>query len=453
MGPAFAAVFALVLAGGCERKAKVAEEQPAAVEGAELSEDGSAPPAPEPPGPPARCRSAGASKTFRVRGRSDDVDAAESGVDQPFAVELGGAASLSTGFAVGALRHDGGRSEALVAVLDPKAERGQVISLGRVHGGAEPPRLVTREARLLVAVVDSDASGPTIRLARLDPGAASSSPAWGAEVQQGRDESSGFSVAASLASESGLLVWDDQDRGSGHSVVRLVSFRIDEWGKATAPRIVTPAKDDAEAPLLAARPGGYWLAWISRAPGPTGDGAPSDTAAEEQPGLLESGPSRLRIMPLDENGKAVGEARFVTSAQSQVVVFDLLSSPEGGAWLSWRDEARAPGAAGGVLSVAGVAPDGSVQEHRVDAGGLDAGFPALLRDDSRAGAAPWLAANGAQGALLLGLVTPSGIQDLRAEDALLAKQALAAGHGRLLLGQPRGVDLLLETAVCSPEAP
>ncbi len=458
VGLACAVLCPLLLALACKRDAKVSEEEPATEtpDKAGLLEDGSAPPAPEEPGPPPRCQSAPGAKSFRVRGRGDDVDSAESGVDQPFAVEVGGAVSVASGFAVGALRHDAGRTEALVAVLDPRAERGRIASLGRVHGGAEPPRLVARGDRLFLAVVDSDASGPTLRLARLDVAGSETNPSWGVEVQQGRDESSGFSVAVG-SGDRGLLVWDDHDSRKGHSVVRMLSFRTEAWGEASSPKIVTPDSDDAEAPLLAARPGGYWLAWIARTPATAERESPdpsTENAREESARVLDGGSGRLRIAPLDERGDPIGEPRFVTSPRSQVVVFDLASSPGGGARLSWRDESRAPGAAGGPLSVALVAPDGTIQEHPVEVAGLDAGFPALLPDDSLGkGAGHWLAAYGTQGATLLGIVTDAEVRELRAEPALLAKQALAAGHGRILVGQPRGVDLLLETAICSSEVP
>ncbi|NLE86386.1 MAG: hypothetical protein GX607_08310 [Myxococcales bacterium] len=457
VGPVCAVLCPLLLALGCKREAKVSEEERAVEtsDGAGLLEDGSAPPAPEEPGPPPRCQPPG-TKSFRLRGRDGDLDATESGVDQPFAVEVGGAVSLTSGFAVGALRHDAGRTEALVALVDPRAERGRIAPLGRVHGGAEPPRLVARGDRLFLAVVDSDASGPTLRLARLDADGSETKPVWGPEVQQGRDESSGFSVAVG-SGDRGLLVWDDHEASKGHSVVRMLSFRTEAWGEASSPKIVTPDRDDAEAPLLAPRPGGYWLAWIARAAaGAEGESAaPSgEEAAEEGARVLDGASGRLRIAPLDERGNVVGEPRFVTPARSQVVVFDLASAPGGGARLSWRDESRAPGAAGGPLSVALVAPDGTIQEHVVEAAGLDAGFPALLQDESLGeNAGHWLAAYGTQGATLLGVVTDTGVRELRAEPALLAKQALAAGHGRILVGQPRGVDLLLETAVCSSEVP
>src|SRR5690606_41461524 len=133
------------------------------------------------------------------------------------------AVSLPSGFAVGALRHDAGRTEALVALVDPRAERGRIAPLGRVHGGAEPPRLVARGDRLFLAVVDSDASGPTLRLARLDADGSETKPVWGPEVQHGRDEARG-STGAVGSGDRGRVCWEDHKEIREHSLVARPSF-------------------------------------------------------------------------------------------------------------------------------------------------------------------------------------------------------------------------------------
>lgn len=445
--------MAIVLAAfGCKRKRDPAESdsvRPQVTEEADPSADGAAPPAPQPPSAPPQCEPSKTPTSFYLRGRSASEEAGEGGVDQPFAVELGGATVVPSGFAVGALRHDEGRTEAVIALTDPDAARGSLVSLGRVHGSPEPPRLTAKEGTVVFAVVDSDASGPTLRLGRFEVAQGETSLAWGAEVQQGRDESDAFSVA--VAGTRGLLAWDDYDRAKKHSVVRLLSFALDPWGKVEPVRSVTPAGEDADAPLLAARPGGYWLAWIAHE---AASGAPprEGAATDEEGAVVDAGPSRLRIVPLDEKGAPIGEPRSVTEQGSQVVVFDLVAGSDGRAYLAWREEARAPGASGGVLQVAAVAADGSTEVHQVEAAGLDAGLPVLLPAEAAEGVpeALWLAANGAQAELLLGLVTATGVEDLRVESALTARQALAAGHGRVLFAQPRGRDVMLETARCQP---
>lgn len=429
------------------------------------SNEGPAPPAPRPKGPPPRCSPATSGRSFVVHGQRDVEEGSEGGVDQPFAVELGAAAVLGSGFAVAALRHDGGRTEAVVALTDREVTRGQVVDLGRVFGAAEPPRLAARGDRVFVAVVDGDASGPTLRLARFEGASPQASLAWGAEVQQGRDESPAFSLALSPSGADGLLAWDDYDGASEHSIVRVASFGTESWGRALVPRNLSPADEDAEAPLIVARRGGYWAAWISHPAAPeaaapeTAQPPEARVAAEESTdelSLVESSPSQLRVALLDEAGKLVGEPRSVTQPSSQVVMFDLAAPGDGAvARLTWRDETRAPGAQGSALRVASVALDGTLREHQVDASALGAGVPTLLPDESARGAdlAPlWLAATGTEAEQYLGLVTGSGVESFYVEPALATKQALVAGHGGILFAQPKGRDLVLGSVRCALRA-
>lgn len=456
--PGFVLLGILALSVGCKRSSPRSDvettESTAESEG--LSGDGSAPPAPEPPGPPPRCEPSKSATSVSIRGRSAVADeGVESGVDQPFAVELGSAAVTASGFVVASLRHDAGQTEALVTWMDAAVRRSREVSLGRVHGTPEPPKVVSSGERVIVAVVDSDASGPTLRLARFDAGATDGGVTWGAEVQQGRDDSAAFSVALHPSGQRGLLAWDEYDPGRKHTVLRGLAFSLEPWGEAAKPRLLGPAEEDAEAPVVVARPGGYWLAWIAH-PALGGGGAPQGPETQPSPEqeqepstLVEGGPSQLRVAMLDETGAIQGEPRSITARDSQVVAFDLLASADGRAHLAWRDETRAPGGAGGALFAAALAPDGTMQKHEVDAAALDAGLPTLLQESSTGVAATvWLAASGAQGQSWLGQVTAASVEHWRAEPLLGARQALVAGHGGMLFAEPRGLDVLLEKSRC-----
>lgn len=453
----------LVAANGCRRRSE-AEERKADASSAVSSStrevawrDEPAPPAPRPKGPPPRCHAAHQSATFLIRGAHDVAGGDDGGVDQPFAVELGGAAVLASGFAVAALRHDANQTEAVVALLDREAARGRVVSLGRVFGSAEPPKVVAHGDRVVVAVVDADASGPTLRLASFDAATPEASLAWGADVQQGRDESAAFSLALSASGTSGLLVWDDYDARHRRSVVRVARFTTENWGQALAPRILSPTNEDAEAPLIVPRKGGYWAAWLAPSTR-TQETSATRTVQEdedEELTLVEGAPSRLQVAVLDESGALLGEPHSITPPTSQVVAFDLTASGDGAsALLAWRDEQRAPGGQRAALRVASVSLDGAVQQHDVDATALGAGMPTLLVDDSGGGAAfVWLAAMGTEAEHYLGLVDAKGVESFYVEPALATKQALVAGHAGLLFAQPRGQDLVVGKVRCSPTPP
>lgn len=458
--------MALVVASGCRRRSEAEKgklDASAAAASPPTNEaswsDEPAPPPPRPKGSPPRCRASHQSGTFLIRGAHDVDGGDDGGVDQPFAVELGGAAVLASGFAVAALRHDASQTEAVVALLDRDATRGQVVALGRVFGSAEPPKLVARGDRVFVAVVDADASGPTLRLARFDAATPQASLAWGPEVQQGRDESSAFSLALSASGNGGLLAWDDYDSSHRRSVVRVARFATETWEQAAAPRNLSSADEDAEAPLIVPRQGGYWAAWLAPAASEKepslAEAAPEDE--QEELALVDGAPSQLRVALLDESGTLLGEPHSVTPPTSQVVVFDLAAPGDGSsALLAWRDEKRAPGGQGAALRVASVSLDGTVQEHDVDATALGAGMPTLLPDESvrEDGTAPvWLAAMGTEAEHYLGLVTSGGIESFYVEPVLATKQALVAGHGGLLFAQPRGRDLVVGSVRCSLAPP
>ncbi len=443
------ALFALV-STACKRK-EATEASPSAAPSA----------TPEAPvAPPPRCAPAKDATTFAIRGRQKPLDEAEAGIDLPYAAEVGTAAARAGGFALGALRYDDGAPHALVALSDGEGKHSQFVELGRVHGPADPPQVASRGDEVFVAVVGSDAAGPTLRLARLDARApnVASSLTWCAEVQQGRDDSSAFSIAVRPSEPGGVLVWDEYDSEEERAVVRSIAWSGEQCGKVRSPTRLSPAGADAEAPRVVARSGGYWLAWLAperAASSPAADatrgespeGSPKSSADLES--VVDLVPRGLVLAPLDTRGELAGEPRRVTEAGAHVVAFELTATSDGSALLAWRDDPTAPGAEGRAVSLAWIALDGSVARHRLEDERFAAGAP-MLSVDARGVA--WLAVASADSEVLLGVATKSGVAELEPEPRLASRQLLAAHDGRVLFAEPRGLDATLGVLRCTPRA-
>lgn len=447
------ALSLLLVVSGC--KSKPAPDPAAPAESA-LGGDAPAP-APAAKPKPARCVAPKEPKTFDIVSRTKGDAEGEVGVDLPFSTEIGDAAATSSGFAVGALRYDDGKPQALVFLGDREGKESQLVELGVVHGLADAPAVATRGDRAFAAVVSSDAAGPTLRLARMDVASLEVAPGsltWGGTVQQGTDDSSAFALAVG-ASEGGIVVWDDYDPKTKHAVVRAATFRGDDVDELSAPRVLSPPDADAEAPSVVARPGGYWLAWLSSvAPKKDDEKLPSPAQAtrneDEAGSVVELVPRGLSLMPLDSSGAPAHAARTITAPLAHVVAFELAASPDGSAVLAWRDDPTAPGAEGRAMQLAWVLADGSVRTQRLDDERFAAGAPALAVDPK---GPVWLAASGEGADVLLGTVGPSSVSELLPEPALASKQVLSVFDGRLLYVEPRGRGATLGVLRCAPPAP
>jgi hypothetical protein len=371
------------------------------------------------------------------------ADAGDEAVAMPFAVEIGSAVPFREGFAISALRAQAGGTGALVAVTGKEIGAGRLIELGRVYGDPDPPRLAARGERLVAAVPD----GGNIRIAAIGEGVT-----WGSEIAQTRDDSAALDLA--LGAKRGIVVWDEWDKGAEHGVVRASSFDPADLG-AMRPRTISPEGDDAEAPRLVLRSGGFWLVWIARHAPPAKKARAKQEAkpdaAPEDP-LVDIGRRWLRIAPLDENGALFGEPRDVTSREAHVLVFDVAPLPGGGAVLAWRDDRAAPGTEGGAVHLARVAPDGSSERDRIEEEEAALGPPAFIADLSPADKAPalWLALGGVNDVTrLVTLGTDGRVQDaLAAEQALGSAEPLALSAGRMLVARPRGLAVELGLVRC-----
>ncbi len=367
--------------------------------------------------------------------RSASADGGEEAT-LPFAVELGSATSRAGGFAVGALRAQGGGVGALVALLDENAGAGKIIDLGRTHGDVDPPRVAARGARLVVAVPDSDAGSHTVKLAEVTDGGAS----WGATLRTGRDDSHAFDVA--LGETHLVVVWDELDKPKGHSVIRLAAAT---GAGAPVVSLASPPKTDAEAPRLVTRDGGFWLAWIAHAPLELPRGESADGGDED-----ERVARWLEIVPLDAAGKPTAEPRAVTERTGTLSAFDLAAAPEGSALVAWRrgdDRAEGPASSASLTTVA---PDGTVRHAILPDPDLGPGVPSLVVDAEAKPSRTWLAIGSITDVTRLAPVSSAGTLEvaLAADPAVDRAEPLAAGHGRLLFATGRGRAAELFAFVC-----
>src|SRR5690606_11204982 len=199
----------------------------------------------------------------------------------------------------------------------------------------DPPRIAAGQNHVFVGVADHDASAAIVRLASISKPTGEPQITWGALPQIGGDESEVFDLA--LGKDRGVLVYDDYKKSDGHSSVWTVTFGLDDPSKTTPARVVSLKGQDVEAPKLAVRPGGFWLAWIAHSKLETK--TKPDEKNIDLESLVELGTRWLELVKLDENGVREGEPLQLSARDGHVLVFDLMSASDGSAWLAWRDDA------------------------------------------------------------------------------------------------------------------
>src|ERR1041385_1194510 len=236
---------------------------PPAVKAAVASASASATPKEEPPRP--RCLGAeppGLRVTLGAPAPAPAASAEEGddGIGLPFSPEVGGAAPFETGFAVGVLEPSKEGTNAALWLLS--ADRpAKKIDLGKVHGDVLAPRIVARPDGVLAVVPDGAPNGSILRFAKIDDPAGGARVTWGADLPQGNDESDAFSVE--LGEKALAVAWDEWDSRDAHSVVKVATFATGDVAKAPPSVVVSAAHEDAEAPALVPRAGGFWIAWIT----------------------------------------------------------------------------------------------------------------------------------------------------------------------------------------------
>jgi hypothetical protein len=382
--------------------------------------------------------------------------------DLPFATRVDSALALDDAFAVGGLSTEKKATEAFVGWVPLDGSPGRRVGLGTVHGDVDPPLVAGRGRSVVVAVSDMDAGGGMLRLHRLDEGADKAS---GDVSITGVEHDAGSALAA--AEQGALLVWGAK-RAQG---VGLKVASLNQSGPLVAP---APRELDgtlgAESPALVARPGGFWLAWVSEQPsagerrdagarpatprsvtaGRADAGADAGPDGEEGP-LIDAGARVLVVLPLDGAGKPTGSPRSVTAANAHVVGFEAALLPGGALALTWREDDASPGAESGPPVLARVALDGAIQRGTLEDEDLTAGLPALLAEPSASGRV-WVALESASGGTRVGVVKESGLGlELLVGDPLLrGADVLAAGAGKLLVSRSRGRAVELAVLECKP---
>jgi hypothetical protein len=381
----------------------------------------------------------------------------EPSAELPFATEPGMALALAGGFFATGQRHEPRGAVALLGRVGDERTPTQLIELGRLHGEVSPPRLASDGTDLWVVLQDGTAGGHTLRIGRFAGGNLSLPPVWQAGPEQTNAESNGFDIAAQPG--AALLVYDDWSASANHGQILAASLtRAPAVGEPVEARIegkvMTPAGVDAEAPRATARPGGFWLAWLVNASG-GGTGRVYDPGLETDeraaPGSAY-GARWLSIGALDQQGKIVGEIRRLTGRRERVVGYDLTTSPDGSAWLTWRQDAPTPGASGGRIFMAEVPSNGSHEVRPIREEDVGAGEPTWLH--AEADAARWLTFPDARDRTVLvpvasyrQLGTP-----LRLGAELEGAGALAAFGDRILFALPRGRAIELLPATCATRA-
>jgi hypothetical protein len=437
---------------GCSKKPKATESAPSA-----SATNSSA------PSSPARCTSPNASALY-VIGEAGPVTKPDAGDEDggvdlpglPFAVEVGRAIAVGDGFAVGALSTKKGATRAQVAVVDGKSLQGKLLDLGSVKGDVDPPELASFGDRLMALVHDNDANGALLRLAKL--GARSTEVTWGTQVPEGRDESHVADIE--IGKERGAVVWDAYDKAHKHSQVHVYTFGLDDPSNTTRPRVLSIEGRDAEAPRVVRRPGGVWVAWVEHAvdpratkPKPLPAPRASSSAGEpvDEPLVVDLGQRTLTVQVLDENATPSGPIVDVSGAKSHVVVFDMVPAPDGGLFVAWRDDDRAPGGEGNGVKLARVRADGTAEQHAVDET-LGVGAPLLLVDESPKDPRDrvWLSLESISDASRIASVGDrSELVDMLDTDPLFQNgDPLAVSKGRMLIARPKGLAIELGVLEC-----
>lgn len=401
-------------------------------------------PAAEPP-PPPRCKAAQGS--FRV-GEAPAAPEGEGGAGgaepepfAPFAVEIGRGARIASGWAVGIKRDlktdEGMGTFAEIVALDDAASAGRVIRLGRTRGDLDAPLVVAAEGGWVAAMLEPNASSLSTRLVRSDGDGLH----WGAEIEQGRDESLAYDVA--IGERVGVVTWDDVVDDGERAVVMLATVATEslEGGERAVP--VSGEDVDADLPRLARRPGGFWLAYVARGRGDDA-GEPSDPRATEGRFAAERiVPSWIELLPLDENGEVEGEPRAVTARTGHVLAFDMGAGADGGVVIAWRDDDTPSGAQGGTVTAMFVGASGVGQEQPLASEEVGAGVPNLVGG--------YVTLPDGLGHVLAAPLAPDAELggELRREDAFGIGQVLAADGDRLLVARPNGKAADFAVVTCS----
>ena len=399
--------------------------------------------------------------------KAPDSDAGDEGPEDenaPFAIEIGSGTTFDGGFALGALRDSEGSTQAMLATVDASGKNGKLIRLARARSDLDPPVVTGAGASVLVAMLEPNAGGRAVKLAKVT----GDDVAWGPEFSERKDESMALDLAASGARAA--VAWDDLAENGKVSAVFLASFDVATLGSVTAPRITSSTKVDADSPRVVARPGGFWLGWLARGdaePAKKSKGKDKEKEKEKEKAKAKEKPAEdpnseeadtdtpageeikhgwVEVVPLDESGAPTSQPRAVTPKDGNVQAFDMKIGAGGAALVAYRDDDTPTGSSGGRLGAVLVKPDGAVEPHPYKDEVSALGAPTILPG--------WLALSGLNGRTYLAALAPTGelLEPLEIEPVFGNGQPRAAKDGIILVARPAGKSMRLTPLKCAPPA-
>lgn len=360
----------------------------------------------------------------------------------PFAAEVGRGAAYEGGFAVGTMVQAEGGTVASVVTLRSDGTGGKIVRLARSRGDLDPPVVTGAGGAVLAAMFEPNAGGRAIRLARV----AGEEVTWGAELSEGRDES--LAVDIEVSGERAVIVWDDVTRDGKRSRIMMASMDTASMRSVTAARPISPPKVDAESPRLAARPGGYWLAYVARSEETPEKAKPEKAKPDPEdediaPAWETIGQQWIEVAPLDGTGSLTASPRAVTPVEGNVLAFDLAPGEDGGAIVAYREDDAPSGSSGGRVGVVLVGLGGVVGQPRsIAEEDVGIGVPSLVPG--------WIAVADVTGPTRLAAMSPRGeiVDGLAAEPAVRHGEPIAAANGALLVARPAGKAMRLAVLRC-----
>lgn len=393
-----------------------------------------------------RCRPEPASRSLTLRAEPGRTDVGPEGAAEP--VEVGNVVEFSGGFAVAILRGVG-QIHAQVEWFDARG-RERKVDLGVVHGGVEPPSLLSIGNALIVAVPDSDAGHSTLRLAKVQQKGEEFEVTWGPSIQRHRGDRETFSMAAAVSEAPSAIdvdiqvnvAWDSPDRSSLRSSIHGLRFSSASMKTTSPETVISPPGVDAVAPLLIVRSGGVWLLWTAYGP---------VSSLRSQPGLNESlvdePPQSLMVQPLDDRLKATATVVELSSKGTDVLSFDGAATGTASLVAVFRTAPQGHPIGESPILTRHLLADGSVEHGLIEHDLLGPGAPVLLKGPLDA--SPWLVARGIEEEVLLGRVEEDArINSFEEEPSLDGTIPLLRQGNRLVTMRPRGLDLELSLFEC-----
>jgi hypothetical protein len=288
-------------------------------------------------------------------------------VGDPRALEVGEGVPIADGVAVGIVHAPASGPEAVVAhaarVEGRIAVNDWVVARrGELVPDAPPPKPLVAGGVLYAAYV--------ARIAPLDGGKASrrivlrkegvAAPI--ATYPERADESLAFDASLTLDGSRAAVVWDDDAGGADKPGGITVAVAPLGGGEPLAPRVISGETADPEAPRLAPREGGWWVAWLAHRPESS-----SDAGAHPGPVVAEA-PAEdrvftwIEVVAIGSDGAPIAPPRRITSPVGRAASFDLAPRAHGGLDVVVRDEIQVREGEGGRILHVAVFSDGRAED-------------------------------------------------------------------------------------------